>query len=158
MVSTRLGDNARMYEKSCFMMARGQMMWQRKIIDIVTQRERTGSLFRHWSKQIGMWLPQRYNATVVSLPHSAKWASVWAWMARVHHSLHQGWHWAQGWGGYGCGCIVPRCHRSGVFVRCSDACPTACGCLGCLWWWLSSCIPKKGRINTGKHDIHSMHL
>lgn len=98
-------------------------MWPRKIIDTVTQREITDSLCR----QIGMLLPQHYNDSLfVSLPHSAKWASVWAWMAKVHRSLHQGWHWAQGW--HGCGCIVPQCHRSGVFVRCSDACLTAYGC------------------------------
>lgn len=129
----------RMYKKFHFKFE-GQTMWPRKIIDTVTHREITASLCGQCNKEVGMLLPRRYNdALFVSLPHSAKWASVWAWMVRVPHNLHQGLHWAQGW--HGCGCTVLHFHHSGVFARCSDACLTACGCLGCLWWWLSSCIP-----------------
>lgn len=115
--------NAKMCEKICFIMNRGQMMRPRKIIDTVTQGGITSSLCGQCNKEIGMLRPHSLS---VSLPRSAKWASVWVWMARVHRNLHQGWHWAQD--GHGCGCIVSHCHHSGSFVHCSDACLTACGC------------------------------
>lgn len=64
MVLTVLGDNARMLKKIQFYNDQRSDDLAKKIIDIVTQIEITGSLCRHWNKQIGMLLPQRYNDTL----------------------------------------------------------------------------------------------
>ncbi len=63
MVSLMLRDNARIYEEFWFVITNGQMMWPGKIIDIVTQREITGSLCTQWNKQIGMF----YHSATMTL-------------------------------------------------------------------------------------------